>query len=251
MLPLFLCGLLAPVLAADPAHLKPGALSTHMGRVTLVEDVLWVRYPLTALVGIPERLLAVTDQLNGALCQLQRVLASDLDISETFFKLLHARVTFLNDTLTLALADFHGFPLAHRSKRGLVDGIGQLSRSLFGTAMNNDVQELRDRYNHLFSLAVAQDKAIHLNSKHIAVLDQHLHDIASYTATLRATLNKALTSLKHVYSLAELTQALSVLEAAVHSLLRTNALVIATVVDATRGRVTDSLFPVRDLQYSK
>ena len=50
-----------------------------------------------------------------------------------------------------------------------------------------------------------------------------------------------------MHFLAKLMQALSFLEAVVHSLLRTNALVIATVVDATRGRVTDSLFPVRDL----
>ena len=32
-----------------------------------------------------------------------------------------------------------------------------------------------------------------------------------------------------------------------NSLLRTNALVIQNVVDAIRGRVPDSLFPVRDL----
>ncbi len=38
--------LLGSVLAAEPAHLKPGALSARLGGVTLVEDVLWVQYPL-------------------------------------------------------------------------------------------------------------------------------------------------------------------------------------------------------------
>ncbi len=29
--------------AAEPAHLKPGALVGHLGRAALVEDVLWVK----------------------------------------------------------------------------------------------------------------------------------------------------------------------------------------------------------------
>ncbi len=48
--------LLGSILAAEPAHLKPGAVSAHLGRVSLVEDVLWVQYPLTALVGILDSL---------------------------------------------------------------------------------------------------------------------------------------------------------------------------------------------------
>ncbi len=54
--------------------------------------------------------------------------------------------------------------LSHRQKRGFIDGIGHLSRMLFGTAMNEDVEELRDRYNHLALLASAHNKAIHFKS---------------------------------------------------------------------------------------
>ncbi len=87
----------------------------------------------------------------------------------------------MNETLTLALENYHRFPLSHRQKRGFVDGIGHLSRMLFGTAaMNEDVEELRDRYNHLALLASAHNKAIRFNSKHIARLEQHVHDIASF-----------------------------------------------------------------------
>ncbi len=49
---------------------------------------------------------------------------------------------------------------------------------LFGTAMNKDVEELRDRYNHLALLASAHNKAMRFNSKHIARLEQYVHDIA-------------------------------------------------------------------------
>lgn len=42
--------------ALEPTHLKPGALAAHLGRVTLVEDVLWVQYPYASLVQIPGKL---------------------------------------------------------------------------------------------------------------------------------------------------------------------------------------------------
>ncbi|MPC51311.1 hypothetical protein E2C01_045156 [Portunus trituberculatus] len=51
---------ISSILALDPAHLKPGALTAHLGRVSLVEDVLWVRYPYTALSKIPSRLILVS-----------------------------------------------------------------------------------------------------------------------------------------------------------------------------------------------
>ncbi len=99
MLPIVFCCLLGSVLAADPAHLKPGALSSHLGRVTLVEDVLWVRCPLTALVGVPDHLTAVTEHLTASLSLLEKDLARDVDKSMLLFRLMHARVEFVNEYL--------------------------------------------------------------------------------------------------------------------------------------------------------
>ncbi|RUM30632.1 MAG: hypothetical protein DSY32_02030, partial [Aquifex sp.] len=160
---------LSSILALDPAHLKPGALTAHLGRVALVEDVLWVRYPYAALVTIPGKLREVTEQLNAALTQLEQDLQKRrADRSFDFLPLLHARVTYLNDTINLALENYSGLDTANRTKRGLIDGIGQLSRLLFGTAMNEDVEKLRDRYNQLTSIASANNKAIHLTCRKIA-----------------------------------------------------------------------------------
>ncbi len=72
MLPLVLFVLLHSVLAADPAHLKPGALSAHLGRVSLIEDVLWVQYLFTALVDMPGRLRTLMDQVTELVLQLER-----------------------------------------------------------------------------------------------------------------------------------------------------------------------------------
>ncbi len=54
-----------------------------------------------------------------------------------------------------------------------------------------------------------------------------------------------MTTIKSLYDLSVIGQALPALENTVKSLLRTNALVIQNVVDAARGRVISSLFPVK------
>ncbi len=52
---------------------------------------------------------------------------------------------------------------------------------LFGTAMDEDVEDLRERYNHLASLVANQNKAINMNSLHIDRLEHVVQDIASYS----------------------------------------------------------------------
>ncbi len=70
----------------------------------------------------------------------------------------------MNEILTLALENYADVHLSSRSKRGLIDGLGHLSRYLFGTAMDADVQELREQYTYLSKLAEEQNKVINLNS---------------------------------------------------------------------------------------
>lgn len=64
--------------------------------------------------------------------------------------LLFSRITFVNESLTLALGNYADFHLSSCSKRGLTDdGLGHLSHYSFGTAMNANVQERREKI-HLF-----------------------------------------------------------------------------------------------------
>ena len=62
------------ILAHVPAHLKPGALTAHLGRVFLVEDVIWVRYPYTALNEIPSGLREIAENLNKVLEELENAI---------------------------------------------------------------------------------------------------------------------------------------------------------------------------------
>ncbi len=123
--------------------------------MTQVEDVQWVQYPLTALVGISDRLDTITEELTATLLQLEQDLLTTLLGQGNFSD----SAMPANETLTFALEKYHGFPLSHRHKRGLFDGLRHLSRRLFGTAMNEEVEELRDRYNHSASLDSVHNKA--------------------------------------------------------------------------------------------
>ncbi len=144
MLPLVFCYLLNSVLVAESAYLKAGALSAHLDRVTRIDNVLWVQYPSTAVNGIPDRLGTITEELTTTPLQLEQDLLQEVGGSGKFLRLLHARVELVNKTLTPALDNYHGFPLSHRHKRGLTDGLGHLSDMIFRTSMNENVEEFID-----------------------------------------------------------------------------------------------------------
>ncbi len=67
-------------------------------------------------------------------------------------------MTYINDTLALALDSYNVINLANYTKRGLIDGTEQLSRMLFGNAINEVVVEHREKCNQLTSFASAQNK---------------------------------------------------------------------------------------------
>ncbi len=87
-------------------------------------------------------------------------LPANVTVSGNFLHFLYARITSVNETLTLALENYADVHLSTRPKLGLVDGLGHLSRFLFCTAMDFNVQELRGKYSYLASVAEAQNKAI-------------------------------------------------------------------------------------------
>ncbi len=114
------------------------ALTAHLGRAYLVEDVLWVKYPFPSLVTIPDNLRVIAKKLNSVLSQMVTDFNED---SSQMLSLLLYRFTYVNHTLTDIL-DSYGGLTSHRVKRGLINDLGQLSRMLFGIAIDEDVVEL-------------------------------------------------------------------------------------------------------------
>ncbi len=232
-------------MALDPAHLKPGALVGHVGRVSLVEDVLWIRYPFVALQTIPNRLGKVLEHLEDKMHKYRGKLSDQILVT-----LLHARLSYLNDTISLASDTSIGLNGPSRAKHGLIDVIGKVSRMLFGMAMDEDVEHLRKRYNHLTSIASANYRTIHINCRNIARLEKHVSDLGLYVNQLKSALNNALTSVDTMYDFMTISQLLLVLETVVNSLLYTNQLVVQNVVDAADGRESPTLFPVKDFLHA-
>ena len=251
---IYIC-LVSSVQAAEPGHLKPGALVGHLGHVALVEDVLWVKYPYATLRAIPGRLKEVLGEIDLALTQLQdeankTTNTTNWDDPLDLLKLFASRLSFVNDTVALALDTYLGLDGPVREKRGWLDGIGELSRDLFGTAMQKDVDELRDRYNQLLTLASSNNRAIEINCQRLAKLDQHVSDLGLYVNRLKLGLNKVLETIDSLYHFMVLNQALPALENAINSLLHVNQQIVTNVVDAVHGRVTPALFPVQDFTHA-
>ncbi len=125
----------------------------------MVEVVLWVRHPFPLLVEIPGRLSFVMILLDGALRQLRSSLPKNTSD-------LTAHLAHVYNTLTPTLDSYDGVLASTLNIRELVNDIGQLTSMLYGTAMQEGVEELRDCYNFLASNASAQSKAFTLTCKH-------------------------------------------------------------------------------------
>ncbi len=99
----------------------------------------------------------------------------------------------------------------------MINGLGQISHILFGTAMDEDLQNLRERYNHLASLAANLNKAMNMNSLHIHRLEHAIQNIASYSRAVRIALNLVIEDVKGIHEMSLINQAFPALESAVNS----------------------------------
>ncbi len=251
----FLFSWIVAIQATEPAHLKPGALVGHLGRVALVEDVLWVKYPYANLRAIPDRLKDAVGEIDSALKQLQdeaykNANSTNWDDPLSLLTLFASRLSYVNDTVSLALESYVGLDGPARDKRALLEIFGELSRDVFGTAMQSDVDELRDRYNKLTVVANANNRAIQINCQKLARLDRHVAELGMYVNRMKLALDQVFETLNSFYDFLTLTQALPALENTVNSLLHVNQQIINNVVDAAQGRVTPNLFPVKDFMHA-
>ena len=87
--------------------------------------------------------------------------------------------------------------------------------------MNEDEEELRERYDQLSSIASLNNKAISLNYRNIARLELHAQDLIIYTNALRSSLNSVLQQVTSLQDMLTLNKALSILENTINSFLHT------------------------------
>ncbi len=103
-----------------------------MGRVALVEDVLWVKYQYANLRTIPQRLNVVAAEIDSALVQLEKEACknhtdSQWDDPLALLKMYASRIAFVNDTVALALESYIGLEGPACEKRARLEPLGELS----------------------------------------------------------------------------------------------------------------------------
>ncbi len=138
-------------------------------------------------------------------------------------------------------------PVHARTKRGLLNIVGEAPKLLFGTATDDDVRDLRERYNHVFSFAAHNRRVINLNYMKIAKLQSHLSKLLDYTNKLTSLLNKALQRRDWLTGFLLIDQSLHVIETFINSVSDVSEDIIINMIDAAHGRVTPPLFPLHDL----
>ena len=162
--------------------LKPGALTTRLGKVTLIEDALLVRYHFQDLQEVPTGMASVTARVEEAVENIDHALDAQAHTqsylhARSILYLLKARLSYFRVALSHATHDYTVHPVHARSKRGLLNALGRASQFLFGTAMDEDVQDLRDRYNKVVTVAAANRKVINMHSQQLTKLGADVQDL--------------------------------------------------------------------------
>ncbi len=241
------------LLASSPDHLKPGALTHHLGQVFLVEEVLIARYPLTPLLSTMPTVKLVSDKLTSIAESINATkdredMAPSTHYAQNTLELLWDRVVFLQEKVEKAYRDYSLHPVHAKEKRGLLNIVGKTSKFLFGTATDDDVRDLREHYNQLLSYAAQNRRVINLNCRKINRLQAHLDKLLSHTNKLTTVMNTALRRLDQLGDFILMDQALQVMEQIINAVLKVNEEIISNMVDAVHNKVTPSLLPVHDLE---
>ncbi len=223
------------LLALTPTHLKPGALTDKLGEVFLIEEVLIVRYPYTSLINTTCTIKTVLDTLtklsDSLIATTYREYKAPSDFhAQDVLQLLWQRIEYLKDKVERANTDYSLHPVHARTKRGLLNIVGSASKFLFGIATDDDVRDLRERYNRVFSFAAHNRRVINLNYKKIAILQSHLSTLLNHANKLTSLLNKALQRLDRLTGFLLIDQSLHEIETFIKSVSDVNEDIIINMI---------------------
>ena len=249
----------------EPIHLRPGSLVGHVGEVELVTDSLWVEYPYQRLLSVPQGLLEAVEALNDTVVRyqqsrqagdgngVQRSSAWWSSRSLEALPFLDARIAFIRDSLMEVLGNYRETPASvvpshPRTKRGLLDVVGHLSRTLFGTALDKDVQDVKLKNRALEGLVRVNAKSIKLANAKIDHIVSRVTQLTNFTNRIANMVNGVAEVVDWAVVAINLDQQLTLLESVTNNIVQNNKIILANLVDAARGRVTSSLLPVSDLR---
>ena len=242
-------GALAPDRRPE-AVLQPGVLYARVGKVTLIKDVLVARYKLGHLQSVPGSVEGVLNRISGAVDRLNNFSPDPSHVLKEQFRMnCVGRLNTLMELLASSTANYSLHPHHIRSRRGLINVLGEASKFLFGTATDNDVKDLRSHYDQVIRSVTASRKVIEVQSKQIVSLQSHLVKLNDYMGKVSAYISGLQNAQGVMINLLLIDQAIDNVERTVAAVKKSNDLLIGALLTAAAGAVNPSLLPMVDLQY--
>ena len=91
----------------------------------------------------------------------------------------------MKNSLNDALHDYSKHSVHAHTEKELINALGWESQKLFGTAMDNDVQDLHIMYYPLVSIASANRQVINMGRKEVASLQSNVNDLPKHINILK------------------------------------------------------------------
>lgn len=150
------------LLAIDQAYLRPGALTTRLGTMHLLEDVMWVHYPHPHMLAVPVGCspLLLIFLLSWSCWRKMYHRSVPQEYRRDIFTLFHPLAAYVNETISLTFDSFAGLKMLFRPKV-----VSVCVRHCYVY----DVQDIKKIYTFFAQITASQNKAINLNVLHVSV----------------------------------------------------------------------------------
>ncbi|XP_076037137.1 uncharacterized protein LOC143022694 [Oratosquilla oratoria] len=212
-------------LALSVPRLLPGAIVHQHGTTACVEDSIMVKLRIS-----PTSLLEPISKLQNDLQEIQnninRQVPNNTHQNYETSQILYHNVNSLQSKLNKIKYTIYHLPdpdndtiNTRRTKRGLFDFVGIISKSLFGTATDQDIHTVDTHIGKITRVLQQQGKLIDLNSQNIDLLADSVNSVidkynylAQFTNTQLSQITNSQTALFFLYHLNNLDKELDSLK---------------------------------------
>ncbi|XP_076664417.1 uncharacterized protein LOC143366881 [Andrena cerasifolii] len=165
--------------AITPITHKAGIHFTHLGKLYMITDSWKVvtHLRMDTLFGRGQQLLSYIDNIK-IVCKQNKLNAEIRKSCNNYLDIVVRRA----EKLATRLKQVSGIPSSiHNKRRGLINGLGSLAKTLFGTMDANDAEQIN---YHLAQLDGTQTKLLTAMKKQIQFTNNTLHHLHRVEETI-------------------------------------------------------------------
>ncbi|XP_076044373.1 uncharacterized protein LOC143027164 [Oratosquilla oratoria] len=246
MQPLLLLPILVHFSLSVPI-LIPGAIVNKHGNTACVEDSIMVKMQIS-----PQSLLNPLMEIRKDLFQIQQQISTQItnttnqnnEISTTLYNnvnALHEKMNNIRDTIYHLPNPVTEITKNNRPKRGLFNFLGIISKSLFGTATEQDIQTVHSHMGNITKVLHQEGKLTNLNSKNIDLLATSINSVIDKINHLTTFTTSRLTKITQSQTALSLLHHLNELDKQLEKLIDHSNLVQSDIWNAHAGIVTSQM----------